>query len=90
MRIDKHLAEIIARAAIAASYRQIDVQNTQDFSSWLRDRDIVPRWETIHHLWSTGILHPVAVLEPALETAVPDHRRFVPIDLGYRAQHSWI
>lgn len=83
MRLERPLAEAIARAAIGEPYRQIDVLTTREFARWLRERDIRLRWETIHHLWSLGVLHPIAVLEPAVAEGFAETDRLVPADIGY-------
>lgn len=87
MRIDLALAELIARVAIAEPYRQIEVLTTRDFTRWLKERDIDLPWETLHHLWGQGVLHPVAVLEPALAAGGFEEGRFVQLDLAERVPH---
>lgn len=82
MKIPQTLAELIARAAIGEPYRQIDVMHTWDFVSWLRARGIRLQWQTIHHLWSVGILHPIAVLGPAVSAIQEADGRFLQVDVG--------
>ena len=86
MRIDKELAEFIAREAVAEPYRQVDAITTRDFARWLRDRDISLSWDTLHYLWIAGVLHPIAVLEPALKDRRLDSARFVEVELGYEGR----
>jgi len=79
--MERQLAETIARAALAEPYRQVPPMTTYDMVGWLDDRGIRLHWETLHHFWSLGLLHPVAVLEEAFaETGVTE--RFVELDLG--------
>ena len=82
MRIDYELARLIATAAITEPYRQTDVLTTRDFAKYLNDRDISLHWATIHHLWELGVLHPIAVLKPAI-TPNLDKNRFCELDLQY-------
>lgn len=82
MRIDKELAVTIATAAITEPYRQIHVLTTRDFVKWLRDRDISFQWETLHHLWDLGVLHPIAILEPAISEKT-SRDRFLEVNLRY-------
>lgn len=82
MRIDKELAITIATAAITEHYRQVHVLTTRDFVRWLKDRDIPFQWETLHHLWELGVLHPIAVLEPAIYDKL-NYDRFLEINLQY-------
>jgi len=82
MRIDKELAITIATAAITEHYRQVHVLTTRDFVRWLKDRDISFQWETLHHLWELGVLHPIAILEPAICEKTGRYR-FLGVDLGY-------
>ena len=86
MRIERAVAELVARAAIAEPYRQIEVMTTHDFARWLRDRDIRLSWDTLHHLWLVGVLHPIAVLEPALSAKGLSLERFAEVDLGYETR----
>ena len=82
MRIDFELARLIATAAITEPYRQTNVLTTRDFARYLSDRDISLHWATIHHLWELGVLHPVAVLEPAITSGL-EKKRFRELDLQY-------
>lgn len=86
MRIDKQLAETVARAAILEPYRQIETLTTRQFVSWLKNRGIPLQWESLHHLWTIGVLHPVAVLAPALPAAPSVSNRFAELDLGYEVK----
>jgi hypothetical protein len=83
MIVDRALAETIAREAFSEPYRQIKPFTTYKLERCLKDRGGGLRWETIHHLWALGVLHPIAVDEPALNgtpgLGPPD--RFVEIDL---------
>src|SRR5208283_4418596 len=82
MRINYELAKLIANAAITEPYRQTNVLTTRDFAKYLNDRDISLHWATIHHLWELGVLHPIAVLKPAI-TPDLDENRFRELDLQY-------
>lgn len=94
MLIDGSLAKLIAREALSEPYRQIGAITTRRLETFLKDRGIGLHWESIHYLWSVGILHPVAVLAPALnltpnlelssrfpESTVEGKERFY-VDLG--------
>jgi hypothetical protein len=83
VRIDRRLAEVIARAALVEPYRQISTLSTREFAQWLQKRNIDIRWQTLHHLWNLGVLHPIAVLEPAVHDQSLVGDRLVPIDLGF-------
>jgi len=82
MQIEFALARSIAEAAITEPYRQVRVLTTRDFTKFLKDRGISLHWETIHYLWQLGILHPVAVLEPALAQEL-GKGRFYSLDLQF-------
>jgi len=82
MRTDFELARLIAIAAITEPYRQTGVLTTRDFAKYLKDRDISIHWETIHRLWELGVLHPIAVLKPAINPDL-DRNRFRDLDLQY-------
>jgi hypothetical protein len=86
MRVDKELAEFIAREAVAEPYRQVDAMTTRDFARWLRARDISLSWDTLHYLWIAGVLHPIVVLEPALKDRRADSARFAEVELGYEGR----
>lgn len=81
MQIPQELAQLVACAAISEPYRQIGVMHTGSFAHWLGRRGISLQWQTIHHLWSVGVLHPIAVLEPALSAAVQIEGRFIPVPI---------
>ncbi len=85
MRIDLELARLIATAAITEPYRQVDVLTTRNFARYLKARGISLQWETIHHLWKLGVLHPIAVLEPAISSDL-DKERFRNLDLQYEVE----
>lgn len=82
MRLDLELARLIAATAITEPYRQVDVLTTRNFARYLKERGISLQWETIHHLWKLGVLHPIAVLEPAISSDL-DKERFHHINLEY-------
>jgi len=82
MRIDFELARLIATAAITEPYRQTNILTTRDFARYLKARDISLHWATIHHLWELGVLHPIAILKPAI-TPDLDENRFRELDLQY-------
>ncbi len=82
MQIDFELAKLIATAAMTEPYRQIQVLNTRDFVKYLNDRGISLQWETIHKLWKLGVLHPIAILEPAI-TPDLDKDRFRVLDFQF-------
>lgn len=79
--IPKDLAAFIAREAITQPYRQVDVLNTREFDGWLSKRGMRLGTDSLVDLWKMGVLHPIAVLEPALTSM--DRSRFVRVDLGY-------
>ena len=85
MRVDSKLVRLIANAAISEPFRQTGVLTTRDFVKFLDKRGISLRWSTIHHLWELGVLHPIAVLEPAI-TPILDKHRFERIDLHMKFQ----
>ncbi|GAF72978.1 unnamed protein product, partial [marine sediment metagenome] len=82
MQISEELACFIARTAITEPFRQTRVMTTPDFVRWLGERGLRVRYDSLLHLWRVGVLHPVALLEPAVE-ATKDRGRFVRFDLGY-------
>jgi hypothetical protein len=77
------LAESTACAAVSEPYRQIDVLNTREFAAWLQKRSISLQWNTLHRLWQAAIIRPIAVLEPAVQSAPGVIDRLVPVDLGF-------
>lgn len=80
MRIEPALAETIAHAAIGEPYRQTDLMTTREVEAFLRTRDLHLSWESIHHLWLRGVLHPVAVLEEAADGLL-ERERLVRVDV---------
>jgi len=82
--IEQSLAESIARQALSEPYRQIKPISTRKLERFLKDRDIGLRWETLHHLWAVGVVHPVAVLDTAIALTpnLEASSRFAPIELG--------
>jgi len=86
VRISPDIAKQIAREAISEPYRQIDALPTEKFRQWLRKRDIhFVNWQTLHVLWATGILRPVAVQNDALTTTpiLDVNGRFEEVELGW-------
>ena len=68
MIIDATLAKMLVHQAVLAPYRQIDPIRSDRFVEWLRKRGIglgMRDWQTLHHLWQIGVLHPVAVRDTA-------------------------
>src|SRR5215211_1347465 len=84
MLVDQSLTEFIFREAYLEPYRQIKPFNTYQLETWLKVRGIRLRWESIHHLWAIGILHPIAVNEAALlqTPGMSSSSRFVEVDIG--------
>lgn len=85
MQIGFELARSIAKAAITEPYRQVRVLTTRDFAKFLKDRGISLHWETIHLLWKLGVIHPIAILKPAI-TQDLDRRRFRRLDLQFEVE----
>ncbi len=86
MRISPILSRQIAQAATNQPYRQIEALDTGRFAEWLTQRDVAISWQEIHHLWSIGLLHSLAVLQPAFDFIPEDRERFTAVDLGYEVE----
>ena len=61
MTIASPLAQFIADNAINAPFRQIHVQNTPEFRSWLSSAGIRLQETSLFHLWVAGVIRPVAI-----------------------------
>jgi hypothetical protein len=85
VRIEEGLARRIACEVFAEPYRQVEPMTTRELVRWLSERGLRLRWETIHHLWVLGVLHPIVVLEPALASMPRGAARFAQIDVGIDA-----
>jgi len=83
MKVDRCLVEFIARQALSGPYRQTGTMTTRKLEDFLKDRGITLQWESIHHLWEVGILHPIAILPGllALRPTLPSSGRVVEIVL---------
>ncbi|MBX3071501.1 MAG: hypothetical protein KF883_13435 [Thermomicrobiales bacterium] len=68
MRIEPDIAQMIAEHSVAMPYRQIKAMTTGEYREWLRDREVrFLSWETIHWLWSVGLIVPVTLREEAIK-----------------------
>ena len=74
--IDLPLAKFVAENAINAPFRQVRVQNTPEFQSWLGAAGIRLPASSIVHLWKSGLVRPIAISMPAEELF--GESRFVP------------
>ncbi len=89
MHVPANLPTLIVRSAMGDPYRQIRVMPTEKFRVWLTQRDVpFQRWQTLHHLWTLGVVHPIAVTAEALAKTpnLPSQDRFVEVDLGQGEQ----
>ena len=85
MKSSLELAKFTALQALTQPFRQVPCMTTEQFRQWLDARSIsFSNWSSLHFLWSTGVLRPIIVLEPAL-TRTPGLKkegRFSKIELG--------